>query len=78
MSDEATGEMRNLVEEKQNQEVWDAIKELKDAGVPGKLLEVISWAQATVELYGYASDYQDPLHQLACALRELVRLGGDK
>lgn len=35
------------------------------------LLDIASWANAAVDLYGYASDYQDPLHQLAAALRDL-------
>jgi hypothetical protein len=35
-----------------------------------KLLEVAYWAQTALEQYGHTSDYQDPMHQLAVALRE--------
>jgi hypothetical protein len=35
-----------------------------------KLLEVAIWAQIALEQYGYMSDYHDPMHQLAAALRE--------
>ncbi len=32
---------------------------------------VAGWAAASVEMYGYVSDVQDPMHQLAVALREI-------
>lgn len=35
------------------------------------LLELAAWAEAAVEMYGFQSDYQDPMHQLAVVLRDL-------
>lgn len=32
---------------------------------------VVEWAYTVVEHYGGSSDYQDPLHQLAAAIRDL-------
>lgn len=34
------------------------------------LREVVGWAESALELYGFNSDYQDPMHQLACAVRD--------
>ena len=60
------------VEELLHGEATDWYSSLRDCIEQIKKLEkVAGWAKVAVDHYGFESNYQDPMHQIAAALEEL-------